>query len=422
MARIAFSKKALATMNAGIQTQELAGVKARWSWFLLIAMTLLFVGVLIWGLFGALAETVTGEGITLINGGGRYIIAQKNGVLYSLNIVPGTKLSAGQILGQIYDNESFFKLRRIEEEYRLLSEEINYLEKGIKSITNLQNETDVERKKRFDDLKNAQVESKKRAKDIVEMYQHLRSIGAASKISLYQALDQMLQTESSFISTIFQSMDTDVNIKSRIWDKEEKLLELKQRKEQKELELLFEYNLFIGTAWLYSEFDGTVMEVLKPEGSYVQKGDKIALVFGGEEKGIYLSAYVPVKDGKKIKTGMSAYFSPSAAPSEKYGYIKCVVREVSTVPVNTDTIKAELMNDRLTQLIVGDTVMMHIVVEMIPDANTTSGYKWTSKKGYPHKITNGMMGKVVFNIGYKAPAMFVVPAVREFISQTKKFK
>ncbi|MCQ2966684.1 MAG: NHLP bacteriocin system secretion protein [Alphaproteobacteria bacterium] len=419
MARIAFSRKALATMNAGIQTQELAGVKAHWSWFLLFAMSILFIGVLIWGLFGALAETATGQGITLINGGGHYVIAQTDGVLYSLNISTGTKLSAGQMLGQISNYETSFRLRKIEEEYRQLIEEIAYLEKGILSITNLQNSADSERKKRLEDLKIAQVESKKRAKDIVEMYQHLRSIGAASKLSLYQALDQMLQTESTFNSTIFQSMETDVNIKSRVWDKEEKLLELKQKKEQKEAELRFEYNVYIGTGWLYSEYDGTVIEIFKPEGTFVQKGEKIALILGHEKNGIYLSAYVPMEQGKKIKTGMSAYFSPAAAPAEKYGYIKCVVREVSAVPVDIDTIKAELMNDRLSQLIVGNTVMMHVVVEMIPDENTASGYKWTSKKGYPHKITNGMMGKVVFNIGYKPPAMFVVPAIREFLNQTK---
>lgn len=382
MARIAFSKKALATINAGIQTQELAGVKARWSWFLLFGISLLFIGVLIWGLFGALAETVSGEGITLVNGGGQYVSAQTSGTLYSLNISSGAKLSSGQIIGQIYDSETIFKLRKVEEEYRLLCEEISYLEAEIKSITNLHNENDFERKKRLEQLK-------------------------------------LSQTESTFTNTIFQSMEIGANMKNRVWDKEEKLLELKQRMKQKEQELLFTRNMFIETAWLYSNYDGRVTEIYKSEGSYVQKGEKIALILSENNKGIYLSAYIPPSQGKKIKTGMSAYFSPAAAPSAKYGYIKSVVREVSPVPIDTDTIKAELMNDRLAQLIVGDTVMMHIVLEMIPDGKTESGYKWTSKKGYPHKITNGMMGTVVFNTGYKPPAMFIVPAVREFLNQTK---
>ncbi len=414
MARIAFSAKALEQMNRGGPGHELTGVKARWTWFLFSSVTLFFAAMIFWGFFGSMSETVSGVGITLLRGGMHPIVAGGAGTLAHLNIQSGARVNAGQIVGYIYNPEMMFNVRKLEEEYKLLSSEIDFLERGIKRITALQNEADGTKKNYLEDLKKQQEKSRKRAEEVVGIFSRLREIGAASKITYYQAMDQMLQTESSFLMTLFQSIETDLTMQDRLWVQEQKLLELRQKQEQKKQDMELARKLYQEAFWVTPKYDGTVQEVFKEEGAFVQNGEKIALLASDADEGIYLAAFIPSDQGKKIKNGMSAFFSPAAAPSAEYGYLKCVVREVSSVPVNAETVQAELMNTSLTQMIAGESAVMRVVLEIIPDSKSAGGFLWTSRKAYPHKIVNGMLGEVIINTDYRSPASYVIPAMREF--------
>ena len=401
--KIAFSEKAIEQMNRGTQSHALTSVKARWTWFLLGSISLFFGAMIFWGFYGSMVESVTGVGITLLSGGVHPIIAGGNGKLSHLNIQAGAEVTSEQIIGQIYNPEMLFNVRKLESEYNLLRSEVEFLKQGTERLTAQKLEMDREKKKHLERLTAQQEKSRKRAADIVDIYSRLTNVGAASKVSYYQTLDQMVQTESSFLSTLFQSMETDISQQDRIWQQEQKLLELKQQLEQKKQDLDLAQKLYREAYWITPDFDGQVLEVSLDEG-------------------MYLAAFVPPDKGKKIRNGMSAFFSPAAAPAAEYGYLKCVVREVSKVPVNAETVQAELMNASLTQMIAGQSAVIRVVLEILPDPKSPSGYRWTSRKGYPRKIVNGMLGEVIINTSYRAPASYVIPALRELMNrkQVKK--
>jgi HlyD family secretion protein len=137
---------------------------------------------------------------------------------------------------------------------------------------------------------------------------------------------------------------------------------------------------------------------------------------GADRKdGVYLAGFVSADQGKKIRNGMSAYFAPAAAPASEYGYVECIVRDVSAAPVTAETVLSELMNASLTQLIMGKSAVMRVELEMVPDADSVSGFRWTSRKGYPHEIVNGMVGELLINTQYRTPASYVIPALRELL-------
>ncbi|MCQ2914940.1 MAG: NHLP bacteriocin system secretion protein [Alphaproteobacteria bacterium] len=398
---------------------ELTGPKAPWIWGFLLFVSMSLLLITIWGFFGNLSENVSGSGMTISNGGIHPIVSGQNGVLSHLNIVSGSKVNEGQILGYIYNPETLFGARQQRNEFENLSSEILFLEEGTKRLTKYQNDLETEKKNSLDTLKLQQEKSKKRAEEIAGLYKELRSIGSASKITYYQALDQMLQTESSFLQTMFQSMEADISVKERLWNQEEKLLTLRRMRENKLRDLKLYNDIYKEASWITSNFDGQVLEVFKEEGAYVEKGEKIALLSSGDEKGIYLVAFIPSSYGKKVKNGMSAFFSPDVAPAAEYGYIHAIVQDVSSVPVNADTVRAELMNDVLTQKIVEDDAVMRIVLEIVPDEMSESGYKWTTKKGWPFKIVAGMQGSVIVNTGYRSPMSYVIPSLRKVILNKK---
>lgn len=414
--KIEFSEKALKSRNAGQQNYSLTSVKARWTWFILMSVTLLFAGLTVWGFCGSMVETVTGTGITVMRKGVYPITATGTGQLVDLNVQPGAQVSAGQPVGEIHDPQVFFNIRKLESEYNLLCKEVEFLKNGIDRLTQRKVGLDKKRESMLTDLSRKQEDSKQRAEEIAKRYAGLAEAGAASKVSLYQMLDSALQTETSLFSTRVQLMEAEVSQQDLIWQLEQRLLELNQQLEQKLRDLELARKLYQESRWLTTDFGGEVLEVFKKQGEFVQNGERLGLVASDMNGGMYLVAYVPVVLGPNIRNGMSAYFAPTIAPSARFGYIKCVVREVSNAPVNPESVQTELSNSVLVQALASQGPTMRVVLEMLPDANSVSGYLWTSKDGYKGKIGNGAMGQVIINTSHRAPASYVIPALRELLA------
>lgn len=413
--KIGFSEKALEHMRQASPSPTLTSAKTPWTWFLLGSMTLFFLSLVFWGFYGTMVESVRGTGITLLSGGVRPIVAGGSGTLAHLNIHAGSYVFADQIVGQIYNPERLFTVKKLETEFARLKAEVDLMQRGSELMTGRIVETEKDKVEHLKKLAELQEQSKQRARELSNIYAALTRTKSMSLPNYYQMLDQMVQTELSFLTTYLQVAETKVSTENRAWRQEVTLLELRQKIEQKKSELDLAKQLYREADWLVSSFNGQVMEVLKEEGAYVQAGDKIALVGSSPDEGLYLVGFVPADQGKKIRNGMSAYFSPSAAPSSEYGYIKCVVRDVSDAPVNAEMLLSELMNASLAQMFMGKTAVMRVELEMVPDAASVSGYAWTSSKGYPHKTVNGILGEVLINTEYRTPASYVIPALRELL-------
>lgn len=118
-----------------------------------------------------------------------------------------------------------------------------------------------------------------------------------------------------------------------------------------------------------------------------QRGEMMALV------------YVPVLEGKKVKPGMTVQVSPGSVDASEYGTLVGMVRSVSSYPVMADSISGWTGNKDLTAWMLkqGGGAVMEVRVDLIKDADTPSGYLWTSVQGAPAVITPGTVctGSVV---------------------------
>ena len=84
------------------------------------------------------------------------------------------------------------------------------------------------------------------------------------------------------------------------------------------------------------------------------------------------------------------------------------------MPSNPVAIQTELANESLTRQIVGQGAVIRVVVELLPDSGTLSGFAWTTKRGYPGKIPHGVVGEVIINTGKRSPASYILPALKDF--------
>ena len=414
--KINFSEKALDNLGSNIGDQTLRSAKNFWNYFLLSAVTLLFAALLIWGFCGRISENVTGIGITLLNNGYHPIIARGTGTLSHLNINVGTVVAPGQSVGQIHNPELFFNITKLGNEYKALISEMEILRAGIGKLTAGKIRSEKKRQEMLAELTALQQQSRLRAQEIAAIHSTLQQSGAVSKIAYFQALDNQTQAEISFANTIFESLANDLTSEDTLWQQQRQLMEMQQTLSQKKRELDLALRLFRESNWITANQQGRVTEIFKKEGTFVQNGETVALLSSDPADGIYIAAFIPAIRSREIKCGMSVFYSPAIAPANRYGYIKGVVREVSLMPSNPNAIQAELANEALTRQISEQGAVIRIVVELLPDTGTASGFAWTTKRGYAGKITSGIVGEVIINTGKRSPASYILPAWKDFFN------
>ena len=414
--KINFSEKALNNLGNNIVDNTLRSVKNFWNYFLLTAVTILFAALLLWGFCGRISENVSGTGITLLNNGYHQIIAHGTGTLSHLNINVGTLVSPGQSVGQIHNPELFFNITKLGNEYQSLISEMEILRSGIEKLTAGKISSEKKRQEMLAHLTELQQQSRQRAREIAEIHSSLRQSGAVSKIPYFQALDNRTQSEISFANTLFESLANDLSSEETLWQHQRQLLEMQQTLSQKKRELDLAMRLFQESNWITANHQGKVTEIFKREGSFVQNGEPVALLSSDPADGIYIAAFIPVLQSREIKCGMSVFFSPAIAPANRYGYIKGIVREVSLTPSDPNAIQSELANESLTRQISTQGAVIRAVIELLPDSGTHSGFAWTTKRGYPGKIINGIVGDVIINTGKRSPASYILPALKDFFN------
>ena len=416
---IKFSEKALANLSQNTDLHLLTKIRFTYSWLILLSISIMLCAVLFWGIFGRITESIKVPGITLLSDGVVPIVAPNNGTLKYLNIEAGSKLQIGQVVGQIYNPEIISRIKNAQEEYRALAKEIVVLKEGHAKLIEYRLAQEKIKSEALSRLDKETLLSRERVKELLTSYKDLLAKGVVSKLEYYRTLDEAVQTEHSHSSLIMQNIDSQSTMQNLIWEGEEKLIELTQKLEEKERANNIAEYIFNEAFWVTAASTGKVIEVFKEHGDFVTTGDRIALVASDISGGIYLVAFVPIEDGKRIKNGMRAFFSPSGFPSAKHGFVKAVVRDVSEVPLNYEAVVAELVNESLARKFAGKDVVTRVELELIPDDDSSSGFAWTGKNSKNEELKNGVYGDIIIDVEYRSPISYIIPALKELFTSKK---
>lgn len=144
---------------------------------------------------------------------------------------------------------------------------------------------------------------------------------------------------------------------------------------------------------IVSPYDGVVINGRMRVGDIVQAGSTLYDIRLDQSRNDMLAVvYVPVLEGNKIKQGMTIQVSPGAIDSAEYGSLVGRVIDVSDYPVTSERIVYWTGNKEFASWVIqknGGTVM-EVLVELIKDNDTKSGYLWTSILGPDERIRPGM--------------------------------
>lgn len=143
---------------------------------------------------------------------------------------------------------------------------------------------------------------------------------------------------------------------------------------------------------VYSDYTGIVDEVMVDEGTIVPTGTPICTVRITQNRDDLTGLlYVPVDKGKRIEAGMTIQLAPNGVDVSQSGSLIGVVRAVSQYPMTAQGIQQHLGNPQLAQFILQQEqgAVMEVTFDLVKDADSESGYLWTSKVGEHKPITPG---------------------------------
>lgn len=164
---------------------------------------------------------------------------------------------------------------------------------------------------------------------------------------------------------------------------------------------------------IVSPVQGRILELNMTEGSMVQQGNPLAVI---EQSGptVRLEAviYVPAGLGEEIRPGMEAQVSPAMVNKEEYGFMLGRVVSVAEYPATTQSMMQTLGNENLIALLTGQGAPLKVQIDLIPDKNTVSGYKWSSPEGPPLVIPSGTLIQCSVVVAREKPIGKVVPILK----------
>ncbi len=178
-----------------------------------------------------------------------------------------------------------------------------------------------------------------------------------------------------------------------------------------------------GETKIKSKYDGQVLDLGVAIGQIIAQGTPIGVIqkttLQGKQPKLTSIAYFADKDGKQIKPGMKVQITPSIVKRERYGGIVGKVTEVSSFAVTSQNIGVVIGNQELAQIISQGlsqtgSVIIQVSAELEFDPDTESGYKWSSSKGPPTKLSPGTTTIVRVQVDSLAPISYVIPLFRSW--------
>jgi HlyD family secretion protein len=166
-----------------------------------------------------------------------------------------------------------------------------------------------------------------------------------------------------------------------------------------------------------------VVEVLVNPGRVVGVGDiVVTLEVANRVNELEAVIYMPPNDGKKVRPGMEVKVSPSTVEVEVYGYIEGLVKHVSEYPASKAGMERVLGNTDLANAFSTGEPPIAVIVELLTDTATVSGYQWTSLEGPDDDIRSGTLCNAYITVETQRPISLLFPTIKKEMNLSTRRK
>lgn len=164
-----------------------------------------------------------------------------------------------------------------------------------------------------------------------------------------------------------------------------------------------------------TEFSGRVIELTVAAGQMVSQGQQVIQIDTRAEQDEFIAlTYFHAKEGKQLKKGMKVRISPSTVDKRQYGCIIGRIDSISDYPVTVDAAAAFIGNKSVAQRLTAGGYEIEAFIHLERNAQTPSGYAWTSERGPDVTITAGTKVDVWVTIEQRSPISYILPKIKKW--------
>jgi HlyD family secretion protein len=406
-----FRKVALERLSSPEQLDQLVPLTSPIGWTAVIAIAAILAAAVGWGIFGSLPTSVNGSGILVSRGGHVFdAMAPFPGTLIEVANI-GTVVKKGDRLAALDDTELRQNLRHAEEV-------VNEKQADLASLTrNFADQIDLKHKNaaaQRDNLARIIAAAEKRR----AFYQDL--LGKQDKIVQQGFLTQRFQEETrrsmneadqAAGSARSELLRLDAEESDLIGRRDLDVLTADQavndaRRHVDELKIQLDQSTEI-----MSPLDGIITELKATPGTVVAPGKPI-LSIETAGSGLELLLYVPPELGKKVAPGMDVRIEPATVKKEEYGTLIGKVVAVSDFPMTAEGMASVLQNPQLVTRFMEQGPPYAVRVELAPNAESASGYRWSGGPGPTVKLSSGTTVRAAITTNRRAPISLLLPLLK----------
>ena len=373
-----FRKAALEKLASPERLDEMMQIISPTGWLSVIAVGCGLVALTVWSVVGTISIKVAGKGMLLRGGVVFDISSTTEGRLAEVLVKPGDHIVIDEVIARLDRPALRLKIQNTREDLNRLSGQGYRQNAADRSLLGQYRSQAAELKEK------------------IATQEEMVARGLLTNSTLMRTRAELTANER----TQAQLRSKQAGSQNRVEDVRQLLNEL-----ENELE---------ATSKVVSPFSGRIVEVSIEAGDVVGAGSRL-MTLESEDAPITAMIYIPAAEGKKVHPGMEVYVSPSTVRPEEYGFMIGTVESASDYPVTPEGLRRVLRNQKLIQELTGETAPIEVRVQLIPDPETPSGFKWSSSEGPPMKVFSGTICSANVTVETKKPISYVLPLMRKTI-------
>jgi len=453
-----FRKVSLDRLSSPEELDQRLTVTSPIGWLACLAIIVLVVAGIIWGILGKIPDKAVGEGIIISSGGITNIIPHVNGQITDVSAQEGDYVEKGDVIARVEQTEIIEEINKLKEDLQVIKNldpnkplvEDNKLNLNIYGQI-VQLAQDIEYARTSLDVQRANLSSAEKSRAInleqakwelnqatlqleknKENYENLKYLfdnDAVSKQEFKEAERNFILSESNLQNKKenLRNLETEANVlpRSQVIQAEQNLDVLVQK--FKNTRLLMEKDLktqiskiqvqLISNSEITADVSGRVLELRVKKGDLISAGNSICSITRDENEAELLEVviYMPVELGKKVQPGMEVNISPSTVKKEEDGYMLGNVKSVSEYPASAQGMMLTLGNEELVKRLSGQGSPIEVRAELIRDNSTVSGYKWSTPDGPEIIIDSGTLCLGEVKVSQQRPISMVIPYIKKIL-------
>jgi HlyD family secretion protein len=434
-ARTIFREAALERLSTPERLDQGLTVVGSASWALLVGLTVLVIGGLIWSVLVVVPVTVKGEGILLSPGGVLGVTSDSPGRVTQFLIQTGDAIKVGQVVAQLDQPELRQQLATAEGELKDALDERRRVAEFQQSKIAAQQIVTSQKRQALDENISTLVRNVDLLEQRGKVEDDLLAKGLVTQDKVLQGKIDLGHTQEELARdrTSLKDLDND-ETKTRADDEHELLnVDLKiATAQRKQSALADRYRV---ESSVVSPYDGNVAEVQVNPGELVERGTslftlvpkdsaddaaKLAEAANGPAIGPLVAVlYVAPTFGKQVRPGDAVQVAVSTARREEFGFIVGRVRTVAEIPSTAEGMERVLKNKQLVQTMSKNAAPFEIEAELYADAATKSGYRWSSSRGPNLKINSGTPVTADIEVRDLPILSLVIPQTRTLLERLR---